>query len=180
MSSAAPATRSIRLRATWIVLGLGIGAVVGWVAVSGRPARALTAERLAEGQRAWRQHGPSDYTLELEMGGTIHDRRVIEVRDGRVVHMTTSGAEVPPAAWQYWTVEGMFDFLAQELSNAARPERTYGVSDPAAVVLRARFDPELGYPVYFLRHVMGQRLSTEWRVVDFRSERGSGAGARTN
>ncbi len=128
----------------------------------------LTAERLEAARRLWESRRPADYTLEIEMRGALRDRRRIEVRGTEVVRMTTGETEVAPQASAYWTVEGLFQFLETDLANAARPRDAFGVSDPEAVVLRARFDPEWGYPAYFLRHVLGRRQSVEWVVREFR------------
>ncbi len=110
------------------------------------------------------------YQFELELGGAIEDRRLVQVREGEVVAMTSDGVEVPESAWPYWTVEGMFASLEQELQNAAHPQRIYGISDPERVLLQAEFDPELGYPSRFLRHVLGTRQSIEWTTVVSRAE----------
>jgi hypothetical protein len=88
----------------------------------------------------------------------------IEVRDGRVTKMTTGGAPVRPGAWEYWSVEGMFRFLASELSNRERAAEVFGTTD---VELRVVFDDTYGYPARFLRHVMGRSKSVEWNVRSF-------------
>lgn len=157
-------------RGLWIALGAALGLLAGLYFALRQPAEPLTAERLARARELWTSGGPATYSLELELAGAVRDRRRIEVRDGAVVGMTTDGVEVPRQAWAYWTVDGLFDFLETELGNARSPQRAYGVADPKLVVLRARFDPELGYPEYFLRHVMGTaggRRDTAWTVVAF-------------
>lgn len=155
------------LRMRWLALGAALGLAAGLYFTLRQPAEALTSERLERARARWTAAGPRSYTLELELAGVLRDRRRIEVREGAVVAMTTGGVEVPRQAWDYWTVDGLFAFLETELANAASPERAYGVSDPSRVVLRARFDPDLGYPEFFLRHVMGSRRDTSWTVVAF-------------
>ncbi len=162
-----PEKRSRRGR--WIALGIVLGLVGGLYFALRQPAEPLTAERLEEARAQWAAAGPPAYVLELELAGAVRDRRRIEVRGGAVVGMTTDGVEVPRQAWEYWTVDGLFAFLETELGNARSPQRAYGVTDPKQVVLRARFDPELGYPEFFLRHVMGGTgRDTSWTVVAFR------------
>lgn len=128
------------------------------------PAPLLTAETLEAAKRRWRDNGPSDYSLEVVVGGTQQGKHSIEVRRGQVLSMTTSGAEVAPHVRDYWSVEGMFEFLGEELANAQQPESAYGVTDRSQVVLRAVFDDRLGYPRRFLRHVMGRDAEIHWRI----------------
>ena len=101
------------------------------------------------------------------MGGALKDLRLISVRDGRVVDMTIDGRTASESSWEYWSVEGMLDFLETELLNAADPPPGLGIADPGQIVLRATFDAELGYPAHFFRHILGRQQSTEWEVVRF-------------
>ena len=89
------------------------------------------------------------------------------VRDGRVVSMTAGGVEVPESAWEYWSVDGLFDVLATEVANAASPNPGLGGRE---VALLARFDPTWGYPKFFYRHIMGTSNDIEWEVVSFSGE----------
>ena len=158
-----------RLRLLWIATGLILGLLAGLLYLR-RSTDPLTTERLANARALWQERGPVSYQFELELGGAIEDRRLVQVREGEVVAMTSDGVEVPASAWPYWTVEGMFASLEQELQNAAHPQRIYGISDPERVLLQAEFDPELGYPSRFLRHVLGTRQSIEWTTVVSRAE----------
>ena len=84
--------------------------------------------------------------------------------------MTTGGAPAPKHVWEYWDVNGMFQFLTTELDNAERPRAAYGVDDADDVVLRVAFDEQFGYPRRFLRHVMGRSAGIEWRVTAFETK----------
>lgn len=125
---------------------------------SGEP---LTAERLDEAKALWKEHGPKSYVLDVDVRDAHHH---VEVKDGEVVSMTTDGREAEQRIREYWTVEGMFRSLSEEISNLKRPDAAFGVSDPADVTLRAQFDERYGYPVTFLRHVQGQTRSVEWHA----------------
>jgi len=153
----------------FFLVGLACAVVAGAVLVlsrseSGEP---LTEGALAAARARWEQHALRDYTVEIERRGAQQDRCRIEVRDGAVVAMTVDGEPVAERIREQWSVEGIFEFLAEELANRERPETAFGVSDPESVVLRAAFDAEYGYPRTFLRHVLGQRRSVEWEVVSF-------------
>lgn len=166
VSEPSPPKPRRRVRAAWIVIGLLLGLLAGLLFFR-RTAGDLTTERLAHARARWEEAGPASYVLELELSGSLEDRRRIQVEDGEVVAMTTSDVPVPDHTWSYWSVEGLFVFLEQELQNAADPRHAYGVEDPSRVILQADFDPDLGYPEYFLRHVMGTTRSTGWEVVHF-------------
>lgn len=152
-------------RRWWVLAAVVMGTAAGvavWLQF--RPAL-LTEESLREARARWEAAGPASYVLELEMSGAFSDTRRVEVRDGRVVGMTTDGAEVPVTAWEHWSVEALFGSLATEIANAREPRKIFGGTTQTSVTLRARFDPELGHPTYFLRHVSGTFVDMSWRVV---------------
>jgi hypothetical protein len=149
----------------WIAGGLALGIVVTLLVFVREPGSTLTREGLAAARARWRAAAPADYDLDVATGGVTGARHHVEVRGGEVVGMTTGAAEASRSAWEYWSVEGLFGFLDAELANAEDP-RAYG-GDAGEVVLRVRFDPRYGYPAYFLRHVMGKKLSIEWKVTAF-------------
>lgn len=148
------------------VIGLLAAATVPVVYVFTSPSTGepLTQERLEKARALWKQRGPKAYAIEIDVRGARHR---IEVQDGAVVTMTTDGNPVRADAREYWSVDGMFRFLSEEISNLQRVEAAYGVSDADDVVLRAKFDPAYGYPSRFLRHVLGQDRSVEWNVRSF-------------
>jgi len=152
----------------WMVIALVGGLLVGLLVLRGGSAPELTESGLDTARAAWSSKGPANYTIELQMGGMLTDRRRIEVRDGVVVDMTVNGRPASEDSWVYWSVEGMFDFLQTELRNKQDPPRALGVAGPDQIVLRARFHPELGYPTHFLRHLLGRQQGTEWEVVEFK------------
>ena len=127
----------------------------------------LTEERLAEARARWQENGPADYDMSVNVRGVQKNDYEIEVRGGKVTKMTAGGAPAARNAYAYWNVEGMLDFLRDELSNTRRVAAAYGVADEAEVVVRVEFDTGRGYPSRFLRHVMGTRNSIEWEITSF-------------
>jgi hypothetical protein len=144
-----------------------LGALAALVVRVRRPGDPLTEPALKGAEDLWRSKGPAAYELEVEVRGSQRAVHVIRVRGGKVVGMTTGGSAVPPDVWRYWSVEGMFEFLREELLNLQRTRESYGVEHPSDVVLRASFDDEVGYPRRFYRHVMGRSLDIEWEVRRF-------------
>lgn len=154
-------------RAFWIGLPLGIAiAAVALTLIFRQEGEPLTAEALKEARSRWQSRGVQSYDLFVEVRGAQRGDHRIEVRNGRVTRMTTGGEPAARTAWQHWTIDGMFDFLATELDNAGQPGRAHDAK-PGDVELRAAFDEEFGYPRRFLRHVSMQTRSIEWRIVSF-------------
>ncbi len=150
-----------------VVAALLVGLLAGLLILRSGAPPDLTRADLEAARQLWTERGPASYALEIQMGGALTDERHIEVRDRRVVEMTINGRPASEGAWEYWSVEGLFDAIGTELSNAADPPPSLGISDPDQLVLRARFDPELGYPTEFFRHILGRQQGTEWRIVSF-------------
>jgi hypothetical protein len=150
-----------------IALALVAGLAVGLLVLRSGAAPELTEAALADARQRWNTAGPASYRIELEMRGALSDHRQIEVRDGRVVAMTVDGRPASESAWRYWSVEGLFDSMAEELENARHPPPGLGIADGSQLVLRAAFDPGLGYPTRFLRHLLGRQCGTEREVVGF-------------
>ena len=151
------------------MLGLALlgGLVAGLLVMRGDAAPELEAKDLAAAQQRWTENGPASYQITLQMGGALSDTRRIVVRGHQVVEMTINDRPASESSWSFWSVDGMLKFLADEIRNKENPIPGMGVSDPRQIILRARFDPDLGYPIYFLRHLLGRQQGTEWEVVAF-------------
>jgi hypothetical protein len=152
-----------------MALALVGGLAVGLLLLRSDSAPDLTQEALNEARSRWSENGPTSYVLEIQMAGTLSDLRSIVVEDGAVVEMTSNGQPAVESAREHWSVDGLFGFLQQEIDNRASPPAALGVSAPEQIVIKARFDPDLGYPTYFLRHLLGRQVGTEWKVVAFRA-----------
>jgi hypothetical protein len=150
-----------------IATALAVGLAAGLLVLRAGAPPELTESALEAARERWEAAGPASYTLDLQMSGALSDRRHVEVRNGRVVEMTIDGDRASEGAWEYWSVDGLFDTMATELANARQPPASLGLADGSQLVLRASFDRELGYPTRFLRHIMGHQRGTEWEVVAF-------------
>ncbi len=157
--------RILLLTAAPILVG-GLAALLVGGPRAGDP---LTEQALAAAEERWRLGDPGAYEFEVEVAGSQKALHRIRVRDRAVLEMTTGGSPVAPDVWRYWSIEGMFAFLREELRNLGRTRDSYGVEKPTDVVLRASFDPERGYPLRFYRHVMGRSLDIRWEVRRFQA-----------
>lgn len=154
-------------RSTWIPLALGLlaaAAVTALLLAQRSGNQELTREALEQARSRWREQGPKNYSLGVRVSGIQQGDHRIVVVGREVTEMTTGGAPVRESARHFWSVDGMFEFLDEELRQA---ERATG-SD---IILQAAFDEDLGYPRRFLRHVVGQTRDIEWGVYSFEPSR---------
>ncbi len=157
------------------LLGSALSGVV-WVLATRNPLPELTPQRLEQARRLWQQRGPRSYEMTLLLGDPENEssqeptqRIQIRVEKERPVAVRRHpGGELPRRVWDYWTVPGLFDVLQRDLENRQSPQRAFGVSDPAMVVLRCRFDPQYGFPRQYQRIVRTRGLQSHWSVIEFR------------
>lgn len=143
-----------------VLLGVALGAATLLLLLR-EEGETLTEAGLREARERWEAADVSDYDLAISVRGAQSGDHAVRVRGGVVVSMTTGGEEVPERVRPYWSVDGLFRFLEEELENARRAD------EPSQYVLEAAFDGELGYPRRFLRHVLGGGQGIEWEVTDF-------------
>jgi hypothetical protein len=163
-----------KLRASMLLAGCAVGSIGSLLAIvcgvlflrSTKALPPLTADDLAAAERLWAERGPSDYDLDVEIGGRQSGRFHIEVRSGRTTTVTRNGVQPQRRTWDTWTVPGMFDTLDQELELAARPEGAFG-QPGARAVMRAVFDDDLGFPKRYERFVLGTVYEIRWEVTRF-------------
>lgn len=172
---APPSTLRSRIRARSLVVGIVFGLVVGAaLAVAGLFVFArgstplVTEELLREAEARWSARGPQSYDEDLVITGPQAGDIQIEVRAGQVERMVRNG-QVPRQrrTWDYWSVPNQFAMIRQDLASARSPLKPFGVTSPGNVVLRADFDPELGYPRFYQRAVLGTQYDISWRAARF-------------
>jgi hypothetical protein len=151
----------------WIPLGLGLlaaGAATAILIAQRGSSEVLNREALDAARRLWQERGPKSYSLSVRVSGLQEGDHHIVVENGIVKSMTTGGAPVRESARDHWSVDGMFQFLDEELRRSER-------ANTAEVILQAEFDSESGYPRRFLRHFVGQTRGIEWEVYSFEPSR---------
>ena len=149
------------------LMGLACGVVLATVVLvlflrgSGET---LTRDALRDARARWEHANIDTYRLAIRVHGRQQNEHRVVVREGKVVHMTTNGVKPPERTFKEWSVAGMFAILERELMS--RAEGVHGGSSDS-VVLQVHFDDDRGYPLHFLRHIMGQRQGIEWEVTSF-------------
>lgn len=145
-----------------------LGALLVWQFTSRRPSPPLTEASLAQARARWAENQIANYAMIVQVSGKQPHRHEIQVREGAVAAMITDGSPAPDRVWKYWSVEGLLQFLEEDLANQRAPQAAYGVDDPKSVFLDASFDPKTGVPVRYLRQVGGRPLTVEWDIVEFK------------
>ena len=145
---------------TVVLVTLSWAAVGIWKVARQPSLPPLTRDDFEAAGRRWQQHGPANYDVDLvlhgDQQGTVH----VEVRRGEVTQMLRDGvAPKRRGAWDYWSVPGQLDVIEVDLDTAQR-----GADQ---LVLRAVFDPELGYPSRYQRIDLVSRHEAGWEVRRF-------------
>jgi hypothetical protein len=125
----------------------------------------LTEEALLAAVERWEAHGPASYRIELVVSGTRSGPVELEVRDGEPVRLLRDGRAPARHTWDFWTVPGQLEAMQTELTGD--PGVLFGVPDRSHVILRAEFDPQLGYPRQYERQVLGKAVEIGWQVLRF-------------
>jgi hypothetical protein len=131
------------------IAALVMAAIVAVPYLRGRT-EPVTRERLAAAMDRWKSANITSYDLDLETTGAQTGLYHIEVRAGSVTKFTRNGQSLNPADADYWSVDGWFQAIEQDLDNAEAPM----IADDASRCeywLRVHYHPTLGYPVRYIR-----------------------------
>ena len=116
----------------------------------------LTAEGLAAAKARWADQGLTSYRMEVEITGDRveegHFR--VSVEDGAVTEVSRNDKPVVSRD-AFYTIDGMFSMLGDELRMAQQAQRYWQAAEGARVYQRAYFDPDRGYCRRYLRAVTG-------------------------
>jgi hypothetical protein len=163
--------------AKWSTIAAIVMAVIVAVPYLRGRTETVTRERLAAARDRWKSAKITSYDMDLETTGAQTGLYHIEVRAGQLTKFTRNGQPMNPADADYWTVEGWFQAIEDDLENAEKP-----MSDDAAsrceYWLRVRYHPALGYPLRYVRQqkqpshrtatgfeVAGSSQGVEMRVI---------------
>lgn len=165
-----------RLRVSSLLAGVAVGGVAGLVLVIGFVLRArrdalppLTHESLQSAHELWKQCDPKNYQMNVVVTGSQSQTYQVEVRDG-VAASVTQGNGLPVkrrASWQYWTIDGLLGVIDHDLRYVDDPARGFGANRGSAVILRARFDAQWGFPAAYERVILSPASQMRWKVTEF-------------
>lgn len=112
-----------------------------------------------------------DYNLEWTSTGPRNNRYAVSVRDGRVKSVegvAPDGRRFPvkPAETKYYSIDGLFLTIADELAELDQP-RPFNQPKGTKAVLRFDPDPQYGYPRRYRRDILGAPAALAIDVVRF-------------
>jgi hypothetical protein len=146
---------------------IGCACLLAAVASGCSRGEAVTAVALDAAKGAWARAGIRDYELEWKAAGRNRAHYVVTVHDGAVTaieSVTPKGDRVAvhTAEPRFYGVDGLFLTIADELAQL-KTDHPFGQPPGTKVVMRARFDPKLGYPISYQRDVLG---TTQGLTID--------------
>ncbi|MGC8640667.1 MAG: hypothetical protein ACP5XB_12405 [Isosphaeraceae bacterium] len=129
--------------------------------------QSVTPEALAAARKTWEKIGIDDYDLEWMASGRVTAHYYVTVRGSKVQKIESIAPdgrrfEVHPGEPRFYSVEGLFTTIADELAQLKEPE-PFGQPKDTKVVMRFTPDPKLGYPVSYRRNVLG---TTQGLAID--------------
>ena len=146
-----------------------LGLALVWVSLlscaRGAP---LTLDAIESGRQRWRAGGVTDYRMRVKIKSdrTQAGEFRIEVQQGKLHRIARDGESVGMRD-PFYTVDGLFGFLLQELEMAQEPGRFWAAPAGAYIHQRAHFDVDLGYPRRYIRAVGGTEHNIVITVEDF-------------
>ncbi len=128
----------------------------GWLLLLTQCAKgaAFTEQDLQQAQAQWNKNGLDSYRLTLEISGDKVETGVfvVEVEQNKIQGITRNGQAITTTD-TFYTIEGMFQFLENELELGKEPRRYFGSAPGARIYMRAHFDPKQGFPTRYLRAI---------------------------
>ena len=150
------------------ILGMLIIAVAMTVFFFKKPGGELNQTNLSQAEELWRQKGLKNYHMTISVTGAQEELHQIKVANGSVISMTTNGADVKPSVWEYWNVEGMFQFLERELEQTKAEHNSFGTKQDRYMHLGVNFNKNWGYPQNFFRYVRNHPSNIQWTITEFK------------
>jgi hypothetical protein len=163
----------LRIDLRWAVLGFSItlvGVLVALFFWFRNPAPRLTRAAFDEARQRWERSQTADYDVEIEVKGRQPAVYRVEVRNNRVQRALRNGYPLKQRRTHgTWSVPGMFGTIETDLESAEGAREKAPGQDNGTLLLRAVFDPKLGYPSYYHRHYRDRYVSDDvvWRVRRF-------------
>jgi hypothetical protein len=113
----------------------------------------LRPEQLEAARRLWERNGPANYNLDYQVRRgdcECTDEITVQVRQGKVIAVTDNGLPLERDKFRYYGMPALFDDIERFLEEDGKPNkpRTFA---------RARFDPQDGHLLEYVRRVMGAR-----------------------
>ena len=160
--------RSPRAALSRLLIAVGIVVLTGTTSGCGRGLE-VTPEAIKEARQLWAKAGIRDYDLEWTVAGsqsnhyyvTIHGA---EVRKVESIRPDGQRITLKPGDPRFYSVDGLFLTIADELAQL-KTDHPFSQPKGTRVAMRFQPDPQLGYPRWYRRDVMGTSLSIAIDVI---------------
>lgn len=163
-------------RTAWLVLAVVGGGTLGLAVILGTllrkqaaPLPSLTPAQFAAAQQRWEEHGLANYDAEISVTGRQTAVYRVEVRDGEPRLAQRNGQPLKQRrTFDTWSVPGMFETMAADVDSVEKVAAGKADASTVHLVLRAEFDPKLGYPVRYHRlekRKQSADYEVTWRVT---------------
>ncbi len=131
----------------------------------------VTEQSLRKARVRWAKAGIHDYDLEWTSSGAMNSRYAVAVRGGRVESVKAVAPDgrthlLKPSEPRYYSIDGLFLTIANELAQLDQPE-PFSRPKGTKAVLQFTADPEYGYPRHYRRDVLGAPAALAIDVVRF-------------
>jgi hypothetical protein len=128
-----------------------------------------TPEAIEQAKQLWTKGGIRDYDLDWTVAGPNNAHYFVTVRGGEVrkvesVQPGGSRSKLDPPDTRFYSVDGLFLTIADELAQL-KTDQPFGQPKGTKVAMRFKLDPELGYPHWYRRDVMGTSQAIAIDVV---------------
>ena len=128
---------------------------------------AIDQQKLDEARATWKQHGPANYDITVNVRGTRAAIYHVEVRDGEAIRATRDGDPLTDdRTLGTWSVPGMFDTMQSDVDHIDEPIQV-NAREAHHVTPCAIFDPACGYPSHYRRIEWGSSVEVGWEVTEF-------------
>ncbi len=146
-----------------------LGALVACTAAAGcSGGQSVTTENIEAGRQLRAKAGLRDYELEYTTA-PANGHFLVTVRGGEVkkVEGIQPGGEryeLRPGAPRYYSVDGLFTTIADELAQLQKAN-PFDLPKGTTIVMKFKTNPELGYPEWYRRDIMGTAQSAKIDVL---------------
>jgi Family of unknown function (DUF6174) len=128
----------------------------------------VTAENIEAARQLWAKAAIRDYDLEYTTA-PANGHYLVTVRNGEVkkVEGIQPGGErneLHPGAPRYYSVDGIFTTIADELAKLKEP-KPFDQPEGTTIVMKFKTNPELGYPEWYRRDIMGTARSASIDIL---------------
>ncbi len=153
---------TFKLNLVLVTIAFGFGLVLAFFLLR-EPTVPLTLLNLKDARGVWRQAGVADYDTQYVMHKSEYD---VAVRAGIVTSLKVDGRVPLATDWRAYSVDGLFDILELELAGNPMPKNDE-VGKAKPVMMRVRFNRELGYVERYIRGSGGFGKATSIRLISF-------------